>query len=66
MAANKALRSAYERAFKKRGIRVTIPPMSACTDNAEMIALVAAREFGGGGRWPLTLDADPNLRLESR
>ena len=43
---------------------MTIPPMSACTDNAEMIALVAARGFAKGERWPLTLDADPNLRLD--
>ena len=63
VAANPQLRAAYQREFGRRGVRVTVPPLSACTDNAQMIALVARRRFDAGERAPLTLDADPNLRL---
>ena len=63
VAANPALRAAYEREFTTRGIRVTIPPLSACTDNAQMIALVATRKLAEGDVASLDLDANPNLRL---
>jgi N6-L-threonylcarbamoyladenine synthase len=45
VAANKALRDAYETAMAKRGIRVVFPLGSACTDNAAMIARVALDRF---------------------
>ena len=45
------------------GVRVTVPPLSACTDNAAMIALVALRKWRERDFVPLTIDADPNLQL---
>ena len=39
VAANAALRSAVESLGRRRGLRVTIPPTSLCTDNAAMGAI---------------------------
>ncbi len=61
--ANPELRAAYQEAFGRRGVRVTLPPPEACTDNAAMIALVARRKFERGEFSDLTADADPNMAL---
>ena len=63
VAANPQLRAAYARKFGRRGVRVTVPPLSACTDNAAMIALVAKRLFERGELEDLRMDADPNMSL---
>ena len=65
VAANPDLRAAYRAAFEKRGVRVTVPPMRACGDNAAMIGIAALRSFRAGSFSPLTLDADPNAPLGS-
>ncbi|MBM7000743.1 tRNA (adenosine(37)-N6)-threonylcarbamoyltransferase complex transferase subunit TsaD [bacterium] len=61
--ANPALRAAFERAFRRAGVRVTLPPKGTSTDNAAMIALVAKGAYERGDFSPLTADADPNLEL---
>lgn len=63
VAANPALRTAYLEAFGKLGVRVTVPPLSVCGDNAAMIALVALRSYKAGRFADLSLDADPNAAL---
>lgn len=63
VAANPQLRAAYKRRFGQLGVRVTVPPLSACTDNAAMIALVAKRKFDRGELADLRMDADPNMSL---
>lgn len=63
VAANPALRSAYQKKFAKMGVRVTVPPMVVCGDNGAMIALVALRNLRAGVTAPLTLDANPNAKL---
>ena len=63
VAANPSLRAAYQKKFGKRGVRVTVPPMKVCGDNAAMIGLVALRNYNAGLTAPLTLDADPNAPL---
>lgn len=63
VAANPALRAAYKEAFGKRGVRVTVPPMSVCGDNAAMIAVAALRSYRAQNFLPLTLDANPNAPL---
>ena len=45
------------------GVRVTVPPLAVCGDNAAMIGLVALRLIREGQFAPLTMDANPNLRL---
>lgn len=63
VAANPALRAAYTERLGERGVRVTVPPMDACTDNAAMIALVALRDYKAGRLADLSMDADPNMSL---
>ena len=63
VAANPALRAALRKKLERRGVRVTVPPMSVCGDNAAMIALVAVRSWRAGLFAPLTLDAEPNAPL---
>lgn len=63
VAANPQLRAAYQDTFGRMGVRVTVPPLSACTDNAAMIALVAKRKFDAGDVSQLDMDADPNMSL---
>ena len=63
VAANPGLRAAYKKALEKRGVRVTVPPMRACGDNAAMIGIAALRSYNAGSFSPLTLDADPNAVL---
>ncbi len=63
VAANPGLRAAYRAALEKRGVRVTVPPMRACGDNAAMIGIAALRSYRAGAFAPLTLDADPNAPL---
>ena len=45
VAANPSLRAAYREALEKRGVRVTVPPMRACGDNAAMIGIAALRSY---------------------
>ncbi len=63
VAANPALRAAYEKTFKRMGVRVTVPPMRACGDNAAMIGIPALRSFLAGNFAGLDLDAAPNAPL---
>ncbi len=62
--ANPSLRKAYYETFEPIGVRVTVPPMGVCTDNAAMIALVALRHFNEGRFADVSMDANPNLKLD--
>lgn len=48
VAANNELRGAYERMCASLGVETVMPPLSACGDNAAMIALVALDRFNQG------------------
>ena len=61
VAANPALRDAYEQLCERLHVRLTLPPMSACGDNAGMIALVALDRHNQGKFFPLEADAHANL-----
>ena len=63
VAANPALRATYEKTFKRMGVRVTVPPMRACGDNAAMIGIPALRSYLAGNFAGLDLDAAPNAPL---
>lgn len=63
VAANPALRKALAETFARHDVRVTLPPLSACTDNAAMIALVGREHFVKGRFIELSDDSDPNMAL---
>ena len=64
VAANSHLREAMTEAGSERGIEVSFPPRSLCTDNAAMIAAVGAFRFLQlGESHPLSLKPDPSLGL---
>lgn len=64
VAANPALRAAYETLCAEMDVRLTLPPASACTDNAAMIACVALDRFAQGKFAPLSADAFAHTNLE--
>ena len=63
VAANPHLRQMMIEKLGRQGIRVTVPPQNACTDNAAMIAVVAREKFLRGEFAEFTVDADPNMTL---
>jgi N6-L-threonylcarbamoyladenine synthase len=63
VAANGALRHAFREACTERRLRLVIPRLSYCGDNAAMIAYVGKLRLDRGERSDLTLDADPSLPL---
>ncbi|MCL2136360.1 MAG: tRNA (adenosine(37)-N6)-threonylcarbamoyltransferase complex transferase subunit TsaD, partial [Coriobacteriia bacterium] len=48
VAANQALREAYEQAFSATGIQLLFPPLELCSDNAAMIAAAALDRYNRG------------------
>ncbi len=56
VAANGYLRAAMRAAAEKRGLRIAVPPMSLCTDNAVMIAARGAALYDAGVRDGLDLE----------
>ncbi|MCL2529285.1 MAG: tRNA (adenosine(37)-N6)-threonylcarbamoyltransferase complex transferase subunit TsaD, partial [Coriobacteriia bacterium] len=65
VAANRALRKAYQEAMEPQGIRVKFPPALACTDNAAMIAAVALDRYTQGKFADLSEDAAAQSSLEN-
>ena len=63
VAANPHLREMMIRKLSRQGIRVTVPPQNACTDNAAMIAVVAREKYLRGEFSSFDVDADPNMTL---
>lgn len=63
VAANPHLRRMMIEKLGRQGIRVTVPPQHACTDNAAMIAVVAGEKYRRGEFASLDVDADPNMTL---
>lgn len=63
VAANSALRKMMLDAAKTIGIKVYLPSLSLCTDNAAMIAGTAYHRFRSGQRDDLDLDASANASL---
>jgi len=61
VSANRALREAFQ---SKSLVKVNIPHISLCTDNAAMIATAGYYRFVHGVRDALDMDALPNWRLD--
>nr|WP_222617755.1 tRNA (adenosine(37)-N6)-threonylcarbamoyltransferase complex transferase subunit TsaD [Eggerthella hominis] len=64
VAANPVLRDAYQQLCERLRVRLTLPPMSACGDNAGMIALVALDRHNQGKFFPLEADAQAHANLD--
>jgi N6-L-threonylcarbamoyladenine synthase len=60
---NRTLRAAFERAAAREGLAALVAEPEYSTDNAAMIAAVAACRFERGETSPWDLDVNPNLRL---
>ncbi|WP_264741135.1 tRNA (adenosine(37)-N6)-threonylcarbamoyltransferase complex transferase subunit TsaD [Cytobacillus firmus] len=64
VAANKGLRASLEKKFgDKADIKLIIPPLSLCTDNAAMIAAAGSVLFEKGQFAGLDLNANPGLDI---
>jgi len=63
VAANIALRTKLAGIAERHRVRLVMPPISYCTDNASMIAWVADKTLRERGSDSLSLEADPNLTL---
>lgn len=64
VAANPALRAAYEEMCRQEGVRLTMPPLSSCTDNAGMISLVALDRYRAGKTFALDADVRAHAPLD--
>lgn len=64
VAANPALRAAYEAFCDELGVRLTMPPLKACTDNASMIALVGLARFDQGKFADFDCDVAAHVSLD--
>lgn len=63
VAANPELRRAYERMCDARGVRLIMPPLASCGDNAAMIALVALDRYRQGRFFDWASDAHAHADL---
>ena len=66
VASNTALRSAMEKACRKKGVAFYRPSPILCTDNAAMIGSAAYYDYMRGIRSDYSLNAVPNLKLGER
>lgn len=65
VAANPELRRACERMCEREGIRLIMPPLRSCGDNAGMIALVALDRYRQGRFFGLDADAHARADLDA-
>ncbi len=64
VAANPVLRGAYEQLCARMGVRLVMPPLSSCGDNAGMIALVALDRYRQRKFFDLSADAYAHADLD--
>lgn len=64
VAANPALRAAYESMCERKGVKLVMPPLHSCGDNAGMIALVALDRLRANKTFDLSADAYAHSDLE--
>ena len=63
VAANSGLRQGLAEACESRMLKLFVPPMELCTDNAAMIAACGTQMFKRGLRHDLDASPDPNLSI---
>ncbi len=65
VSANSGLRASLEKACRKKGYSLYLPPLSLCGDNAAMIAAQGYFEYQAGARGDMTLNASPSMPVEA-
>lgn len=65
VAANPALREALSRAMQKVGVRISVPSMRFCTDNASMIGAAAVDKYARGEFLSLEADSLSGLQIDT-
>ena len=60
---NTRLRAEFARVCEREGIELLVSAPALCTDNAAMIAAVAALALEAGEATPVSEDINPNLAL---
>jgi N6-L-threonylcarbamoyladenine synthase len=65
VAANRELRESTKAAGERLGLRVVVPPLAACTDNAAMIAFAGAVRLEHGEDDRGRIDTSPHTALFS-
>ena len=63
VAANARLRELFAAETTRRGMRMYMPPLSLCTDNAAMVGSAAYYQLMRGNIADMTLNAEPNRAL---
>ncbi|RCW54224.1 O-sialoglycoprotein endopeptidase [Halanaerobium sp. ST460_2HS_T2] len=63
VAANQRLRSYIEEKLEENNLKLYYPPLELCTDNAAMIGAVAYYQYLERDFAPLSISADPSLKL---
>jgi len=68
VAANRELRRRVSELGASHGLRVALPPLASCTDNAAMIAFAGATRFASGEHdgWDLTAESRSVLARATR
>ncbi|WP_081585479.1 tRNA (adenosine(37)-N6)-threonylcarbamoyltransferase complex transferase subunit TsaD [Amphibacillus xylanus] len=64
VAANQGLRTALKERFNDQLIKLSIPPLALCTDNAAMIGAAAMIDYEKGLNTDWSMNANPALDLE--
>lgn len=64
VAANSGLRTALQAKFADEKVKLSIPPLSLCTDNAAMIGAAGMIAYEKGNRSGWDMNANPALDLE--
>jgi len=67
VSANSRLRVLLKERAEREGVKLAVPPMAYCTDNAAMIASAGRQALMADPEWNLTrnFDIQPALRIES-